>query len=106
MTRESLHIENVVLTTARVFCALGWAGLLYAALTSEGIAADGYTLPYKHPDALSIIGVVCAAVSSACSGYYLRMNVDRVGAWVFAFVCLVPFLGIVALFHGCGAGEA
>ena len=105
MTRESLHIENVVLTTARIFCVLAWAGLLYAALTSKGIDLGRYTLPQKRPDALSVIGIACGAISAACSAYYLRKNMDRIGAWAFAFVCHVPFFGIVFLFHGFGVGE-
>ena len=106
MYAESLAMEEMAFRAALVTCLAGWAGFIYALVTSERIAVDGFTVPYKHADVLSVIGLLCAAISFACSAYYLKKNIDRVRAWLFSFCCYVPFLGIVSLFKGFGAAQA
>ncbi|GAF75131.1 unnamed protein product [marine sediment metagenome] len=102
----SLMLERLLFRVTLGFSVCAWAALAYALLTCEWIAVPGGSLPYKHPDLPTILGLLCGVVSSACSAYYVKLNIDRLRAWLFAAWCFLAFFGLVSLLEGFGVAEA
>ena len=101
-----LMLERLLLRVTLGFALCTWGALIYAALTCDWIAAARGSLPHKYPDVPTVLGLFCGVVSSACSAYYVKLNIDRLRAWLFAVWCFLAFFGLVSLVEGFGVAEA
>jgi hypothetical protein len=92
----SLMLERMAFRVGMWLSLVAWAQLVYAVLTAQRIAGPGdESILRKPPDFLGVLALLCAAVSIACSAYYLKRNIDRLGAWLFAVWCFVGFFGLI-----------
>ena len=94
----SLMLERLAFRVALWLSLFAWAELAYCVFTGEWITESGETFLRKQPDVLSVLGLLCAAVASACSAYYVKRNIDQLRAWLFAVWCFAAFLGLMFIF--------